>query len=295
MTKDILVCLEGSASSEAATRTAIEIALERHASLVGMAIVDEPGIRAATSVSIGGSSFKQHRDKAVQAETEKDAAENKIIAIARAQAAEWLGQFEQRCRSEGVVAHELEIVGRPAESIIGEMELHDLTVMGRDANFRLMTATEDSATRDKILRHATHPVLLIPESNSAVPANLGKTVLVAYDGSEPAEHALAGFAQSGLAGSREIHVATVGDDGAKAWDTANGAVEQLRLFGIKAFTQNIVSLLPTSDALVKLGRDLGAGLFVMGAFAHSRLVELIHGSGTREIVEHSPMPLCLQH
>jgi nucleotide-binding universal stress UspA family protein len=282
MIKDILVCLEGSPSSCAATRTAIEIARERHAVLVGMAIVDEPDIRTAVPGSIGGSSFKHQRDKA-------------LLVDARAQAAEWLVQFEQRCRSEGVVARELEIVGRPAESIIGEMGLHDLTVMGRDANFRFMTATEDSATRDKILRHATHPVLLIPQSNSAVPANLGKTVLVAYDGSEPAEHALAGFAQSGLAESREIHVATVGDDGAKAWDTANGAVERLRSFGIKAFTQNIVSLLPTSDALVKLGRDLGAGLFVMGAFAHSRLVELIHGSGTREIVEHSPMPLCLQH
>jgi nucleotide-binding universal stress UspA family protein len=282
MIKDILVCLEGSPSSAAATRTAIEIARERHAALVGMAIVDEPDIRTAGPGSIGGSSFKHQRDKA-------------LLADARAQAAEWLVQFEQRCRSEGVVARELEIVGRPAESIIGEMGLHDLTVMGRDANFRFMTATEDSATREKILRHSTHPVLLIPESNSAVPANLGKTVLVAYDGSEPAQHALAGFAQSGLAGSREIHVATVGDDGAKAWDTANGAVEKLRSFGIKAFTQNIVSLLPTSDALVKLGRDLGAGLFVMGAFARSRLVELIHGSGTREIVEHSPMPLCLQH
>jgi nucleotide-binding universal stress UspA family protein len=280
MIKDILVCLEGSASSEAATRAAIEIARERHASLVGMAIVDEPGIRAATSVGIGGSSFKQQRDKV-------------LLADACAQAAEWLGQFEQHCRSEGVVAHELEIVGRPAESIIGEMELHDLTVMGRNANFRLMTATEDSATRERILRHATHPVLLIPETNFE--GGLGQTVVVAYDGSEPAEHALTGFAQSGLAESREIHVATVGDDGAKAWDTANGAVERLRSFGIKAFTQNIVSLLPTSDALVKLGRDLGAGLFVMGAFAHSRLVELIRGSGTREIVAHSPMPLCLQH
>jgi len=34
---------------------------------------------------------------------------------------------------------------------------------------------------------------------------------------------------------------------------------------------------------------------VMGAFAHSRLAELFHGSGTRDILKHSPMPLCLQH
>jgi hypothetical protein len=33
---------------------------------------------------------------------------------------------------------------------------------------------------------------------------------------------------------------------------------------------------------------------VMGAFAHSRLAELFHRSGTRDILERSPMPLCLQ-
>ena len=282
MIKDILVCLEGSPSSEAATRTAIEVARERHATLVGMVVVDKPDIYAGTPAGIGGSSFKRERDKAV-------------FADAQAHAADWLGTFERRCLSEGVVARVIEAVGRPAESILHEMEHHDLTVMGRDANFRFETEREDAATRDKILRHATHPVLLIPESHPETPASLGQTVLVAYDGSEPSEHALASFAKSGLAQSREVHVATVGDDGEKAWDIATSAVEKLRPFGIRAFTHNVVSLLPTSATLVELGRELGAGLLVMGTFAHSRWAELLHGSGTRNIVEHSTAPLCLQH
>ena len=189
----------------------------------------------------------------------------------------------------------LKTVGRPAKSIIAEIERHDLIVMGRDANFRFETESEDSATRDKILRHATHPVLIIPEADSEAPASLGHTVLIAYDGSEAAEHALASFVRTGLAESRDIHVATVGDDGEKAWDMANAATEKLRSFGITAFTHNIVSPLPASAALVKLGSDLGAGLLVMGAFARSWLAELIHGSGTRKIVERSKAPLCLQH
>jgi nucleotide-binding universal stress UspA family protein len=280
MIKDILVCLEGSPSSDAATRAAIEIARERHAGLVGMAIVDEPDIRAGSPASIGGSSFKHWRDET-------------LLADARTHAKDWLGTFERRCREEGMRVRVIETVGRPAEAIIAEMGHHDLTVMGRDANFRFETASEDTSTRDKILRHAPHPVLLIPDSEAA--ASLGRKVLIAYDGGEPAEHALASFMRSGLAESREIHVATVGDDGEKAWEIANGAVEKLRTFGIKAFTHSIVSLLPTSEALVKLGSDLGVGLFVMGAFAHSRLAELIHGSGTRNIMEHSTAALCLQH
>ena len=42
MIKDILVCLEGSASSDRATDLAIEIARELSARLMGLAIVDEP-------------------------------------------------------------------------------------------------------------------------------------------------------------------------------------------------------------------------------------------------------------
>lgn len=282
MIKNILVCLEGSPSSDSATRTAIAIARERNATLVGMAIVDQPDICTGTPAGIGGSSFKRERDKA-------------LLSDARACAADWLGQFESRCRLSGVPVLTLEIVGRPAASILSEMERHDLTIMGRDANFRFETENDDSATREKILRHASRPVILVPESLAAVPANLGHRVLVAYDGSEAAEHALMSFAKSGLAETREVHVATVGDDGEKAWDIANRAVDKLRTFGIKAFTHNIVSLLSAPEALVALGKELGAGFMVMGAFAHSPLAELFHGSGTRDIVEHSSMPLCLQH
>jgi nucleotide-binding universal stress UspA family protein len=282
MIKSILVCLEGSESSKAATRTAIEIARECQASVVGLAIIDEPDIHAGTPTGTWGSSFKHERDK-------------NLLDQARTQAADWLDQFEGCRQAANVPGRSLEIMGRPAESIIGEMGLHDLTVMGRDANFRFLTESEDSATREKILRHAGHPVLLIPEGNPALPANLGHTVLVAYDGGDSSNRALTSFAQSGLAESREIHVATVGEDGEKAWDVAMKAVERLRGFGIDALTENIVSPLPTSEALVEFGREIGAGLVVMGAFAHSRLGELLHGSGTRAILEKSTAAICLQH
>ena len=50
MIKEALVCLESSASSEAATRLAITIANDSQARLVGLAIVDEPDIRAGAAL-----------------------------------------------------------------------------------------------------------------------------------------------------------------------------------------------------------------------------------------------------
>ena len=56
MIKSVLVCLEGSASSEAALRVALAVAHECEASMTGLAIVDEPDIRSGSATSIGASS-----------------------------------------------------------------------------------------------------------------------------------------------------------------------------------------------------------------------------------------------
>jgi len=282
MFKNILLCLEGSRSSDAATRACIQIAREGHATVTGMAIVDKPDIVAGAAMGIGNSAFKHQRDDA-------------LLADARIHAEDWLAQFQRLFDAEGVPARTLEIVGRPAAAIIEEMQRHDLVVMGRDVNFRFETEESDRSTRDRILRHANRPVILVPESTSDVGTALGATVLLAYDGSISAEHVLESFARSGLGQSRDVHVATVGDDGERAGDVANQAAEKLRTFGIEATAHGIVSALPTSEALLKLGRALGASFFVMGAFARSRLSELLHGSHTRDIVEHSPVALCLWH
>lgn len=279
MIKDILVCLEGSSSAESATRLAIDVARTCGATLAGLAIVDEPDIRAGAAMGIGAASFKHERDEA-------------LLADAHKHAADWIALFERRCREAGVTAKGLEVVGRPADSILEEMEAHDLTVIGRDANFRFETEREDLQTRDAILHQATRPVLLVPDVEEQT---LSSTVLIAYDGSNAAKRALTSFAESGLAASRAIHVATVDDNGARAWEMANRAVQMLGAMGIPAKGHNVVSLLSNVDSLFALGKELNAGLMVMGAFAHRRLRHLFSGSVTHGLLEKSPIPLYLQH
>jgi len=66
--KDVLVCLEGSPSTEAATRVAWRSRAGQNAHLIGLAIVDEARIRAGAATGIGGASFKRERDDALMAE-----------------------------------------------------------------------------------------------------------------------------------------------------------------------------------------------------------------------------------
>ena len=282
MVKNILVCIDGSASSEETTLTAIKIARERNASLVGMVILHEPEPRASARTSVDASSFARRWNTWRPVDV-------------RANAAMLLATFERRCQAAGVPARVLEVVDRSPEDIIAEIERHDLTLIGHEATFQFEAKGDQRATREKILRHISRPVLLIPDDTTGMSDPLGPTVLVAYDGGPAAERALASFAASGLGESRDVHVATIGDDGEKAMETAMHAAERLRAAGIKATAHSIVSVLPDSDALGELGTKLGAGLVVMGAFARSRIRELFSGSITRALVAGSLTPIYLQH
>ena len=279
MIKEILVCLEGSPSTDAATMTAIEIARERKAKLVGLAIVDEPDIRAGAATGIGGSSFKHERDES-------------LIADARKHAADWISLFERRCRDAKVPGKALEVVGRPAASILAETDKRDLTVIGRDANFRFETEPEDSETREAILHRATRPVLLVPENAARA---IGKKVVIAYDGSGAVKRTIASFAASGLAEGRALHIASVAEDGEEAWVMASKGAELLKESNLSATIHNLVSPLSNVDALFNFAAEMGAGMMVMGAFASSRLRQLFKGSVTRGLVEKTTIPLYLQH
>ena len=276
---DILICLEGSGSSTSAVALALALAGVIRASVVGLAIVDEPDIVAGAVTSIGGASYRKDRDAA-------------LLADAHARAREWLDGFVARARAAGVAARTLELAGRPAEMIVEEMQQHDVLLFGRDVNFRFETQEHDSYTRDRILRRAGKPIIIVPEH----PVSAGSAVMIAYDGSSAALRALRAFADSGLARDRQIHVATVNDDGADAFEIASRGCELLRVeFDIIAVPENVVSAEPVAEALLARRAKLGAGMIVLGGYVPSPLARLVWGSVTHAILRHTVVPVFLHY
>jgi nucleotide-binding universal stress UspA family protein len=275
---DILVCLEGSASTASAIDLAIELARSLPAALVGLAIVDEPDIVAGAATSIGGASFRKDRDAA-------------LLEDAHVRARAWLDGFVARGRAADVAVRALELAGRPAELILDEVPKHDLTLLGRHVNFRFETEDHDRYTRDRVLRRAGKPIIVVPEAPVTGPA-----AMIAYDGSAAATRALRSFAASGLARDRNLHVATVDDDGAVAFEMASRGCELLRReFGLRAEPENVVSTESTTDALLSRRAKLGAGLIVLGGYVPSPLARWMWGSVTHEILEHTVVPVFLHY
>jgi len=276
MIKDMLICLEGSPRSTQAIELAIRLGLVLEATLVGLAIVDEPDIRAGAASGIGGSSYKRDRDAVLL----KDAHEH---------AEQWTEAFLARCREVGVAAQALERRGRPSAIILEEMRRHDLTFIGSNVNFLFETETEDRQTRDAVVARGPKPVLVVPEQ----PTEARTSVLIAYDGSSACKRALRSFAGSGLVRDRAIHVSSVGDEGTAAYELAVTGCELLRELGVKAMPHSVVSALSIAEAILAEARKLGAAMVVSGAYAHSRLSHLIWGSVTHELLEKTTVPLFL--
>jgi nucleotide-binding universal stress UspA family protein len=278
MIQNVLVCLEGSASGKRAVEMAIQIARQLRARLAGLAIVDEPEIRAGAATGIGGASYKKQRDDA-------------LVEDAERQVEKWLEDFSSLCRQEGIPARAVEERGRPAATILEEMQRHDLVLMGRDANFKFETAASDAQTRAAVLHRARKPVIVVPEG----PAPGASRVMLAFDGSSASKRAVQSFAESGLASGCELYVASVEDDGAVAWEIATRAVTMLRDLELEAEPRNLVSTLSIAEALLQERERLGARMIVMGAYTRPRLVELVWGSITQELLAKTPVPVYLHH
>jgi nucleotide-binding universal stress UspA family protein len=200
-------------------------------------------------------------------------------------------RLEARGQAVGVSTRILRVYGQPAATILEEMTAHDLTILARSARFLVEGRPENAETRDNVLHHARKPVILVPEA----PVRADHDVLVAYDGSSAAKRAVISFAESGLAQGRTVHVSSMNDDGAEAWEMASRGVELLRERSVPAKPHSLVSKLAIADALLDTRRKLGAGLLVSGAYARSRLSEMIWGSVTSSLIEKTPVPLFLHH
>jgi nucleotide-binding universal stress UspA family protein len=275
---EILVCLEGSASTHRAVDVAIDLARTLPAGLIGLAIVDAPDIVAGAATSIGGASYRRDRDAA-------------LLADAHQHARAWISDFLSRGRDAGVAVRALEIAGRPADMILAEVARHDLTVLGRDVNFRYETQDRDRYTRDRILRRAGRPLIVVPDR--IVPR--GSAALLAFDGSSAAIRALRSFADTRLARGRDVHVATVADDGANAYEIASRGCALLAELGVRAVPDNVVSSESTAAALLSRGAKIGAGMIGLGGYIPSPLSRLVWGSVTHEVVEHATVPVFLHY
>lgn len=273
----ILVPLDPSPYTEAATLRACEVARRHYAQVTGLAVLDSPEIRqrfAPVEVSHWPSIRESLAAGLEQAE--------QIIGRAKE-------RFAMTCDAEHVAHSEEELSGAPASIVTEIAALYDLIVMGLRTHFHFETRETEGDSLAKILDQTTTPVL-------AVPARTGgsfQRVLIAYDGSFPAARAIRDFAGFARPYEFEIHVFASGSDRAQSEALLERAAAYLRSHDLHG-----VKLHPTSQAPWDFVQKefLGAtDLVVAGIHSRKFIVDPFVGSFTRNLIEAGQAALFLSH
>jgi nucleotide-binding universal stress UspA family protein len=179
----------------------------------------------------------------------------------------------------------------------------EVIAQGRAADLIIISATNpDEVTgveRDfveQVMMGAGRPVLVLPFTGEAK-IDLNEVVL-GWDGGREAARA-AFDAMPILKQAKRVRVVRADpqkDPALRGAVPGADLAETLARHGVKAEAMGYpTDGMDAGQALLRCADDAGAGLIVMGAYAHSRLTEFIFGGATRFVLTRMNRPVLMSH
>ncbi len=180
-------------------------------------------------------------------------------------------------------------VGR---AVAGQARFSDLAVLrlpyGPDH------APEDSLVLEGLLFETDCPIIVVPEeSASARPKN----IVIGWNQSTEAMHAVRA-ALPFLRAAQSVHIAIIDppETGPERSDPGGPLAVYLSRHGIRSdihvMTRQGLSI---SQRLAQHVTEMEADMLVMGGYGHSRFREAVLGGATRDMLEHSKVPVFMAH
>ena len=282
----MLVVLEGGEGDEALLQTSLRLAQERD--LLVEVLCVRPGAEQSVPVVADGLSGGAIGEiiEAMEASSH-----------AKAEAA--TGLYKRLCTDAGLLEAKGDGGERGFRTTFEMTEgLLEDVVAARGRLNDLVAVAQPRAAEDRLYPPALEaalfstgrPVLVVPPSPRD---SLGREVVVAWNDSVEAARALVA-ALPFLEGAQAVELMSVEDGGCHADPASlNGF---LKRHGVAAgFRRLQPDYRPLGEQMLEEARDSGADLFVMGAYGHSRLRELVLGGVTRQILAIADIPVLMVH
>jgi nucleotide-binding universal stress UspA family protein len=184
-------------------------------------------------------------------------------------------------------------LGALTDVVASRARYSDLTVL--PLPYGKGRGVEDEAITEAALFEGMSPVLIVPPGGMRTPQP--KRILVAWNQSREALVA-ARRAMPFLKRADMVQIVVVDPPahGPERSDPGGLLCQLLVRHGVKAEVSVLARTLPrVSEVLARQARDVDADLLVMGAYGHSRFREAILGGATRDMLEHSDVPVFLAH
>jgi len=275
--KDIVVHVDEGRNHEERVRVASDLASRFDAHLTGVYVKTPAYLPAYVAAQVGPDIIE------MQAKAASEAA---------AGAAE---RFDAATKRSGLTA-EMRVGEGPVDEVLAlHARYGDLCVVGQtdpDGD----APADDVDVPGHVVLYSGRPVLIVPYAGKF--ENVGKRVLVAWNGSREAARAV-NDAMPLLQGASHVTVLAVNPrESRDPLGDLPGADISLHFarHGVKVEAAQIVADdIQVGDMLLSRISDGGFDLVIMGAYGRSRLRELVMGGASRHIMHHMTVPIFMAH
>ncbi len=276
MIRNILVALDGSQHAEGALEYALWLASRLRAKVIGGHVIDIVSIEGSFLHDVSGSlGFEPYLDFSSKM---REALHERGRAL--------LELFRTRCTDRGVACDTTMPLGVVANEICDLARTADLVVLGhRGVNEQFSTGLLGGTT-ESVARKSPKPVLVCPSTFREV-----TKPLLAYDGSQRASAAMHMAAELSSALGLPLtvlHVARADGDGESVLAEAR---RYLAAYDVPVTYESVTG--PPHQRIVDVLRERGYDLLTIGAYGHSRIIEMVLGSTTEFVLRNSPAPVLL--
>jgi nucleotide-binding universal stress UspA family protein len=278
MIKSILVALDGSEHAQAAARYAIWLAERLQATVIGMHVVDVVSI-------VGSGSFIHDLSGSLGFEPYLDFS-SKMREALHERGRTLLDGFLAQCDEHGVRAEVHLGSGLVANEVSEQARTADLVLVGhRGMNERFSTGLLGGTT-ESLTRKCPKPVLVVPMEFQPITRQL-----LAYDGSERAAAAMHHAAELAVALALPLTVLHVGKDESAAERVLDEARRYLASYRLDV--ECLYRPGHANEMIVEVMSDGTYDLLIIGAYGHSRIIEMVLGSTTEFVLRNTSTPVFL--
>ncbi|MBN2569164.1 MAG: universal stress protein [Deltaproteobacteria bacterium] len=278
MNQRIVVGLDGTEYSKSAIRWACVRAKTFGGIVIGVAVVDVPGIeKSEVGSGVGGNYYAR---KAIDYKLED----------ASTHTAEFIKTFEKKCTDEGVPYETYLKMGEPVDIFKEEGKTADLIIMGLRTYFKFLTTeAPDEGCIRKLLLDPVCPVIGVPKIIEP-----HETIIICFNGSSASARAMRSYAQlsQNIPASYRVILLNVNDSAEEAEYLLTRAEKYLNSYGIRP--EKVWRTGNVEDAIfAKAKKYKPTPLVVLGAYSDK--ARYIFGRRTTKLMEDGTIPIFVYH
>jgi len=279
---NIIACIDGSVLSENVTKASVWAAKQMYCPLTLLHSLEKEAIRTDEDLSgsIGFGSREHLLDELVSLDVQraKLALEHGKLVLENAKA------FALKAG-----ARQIELLQRHGDLVETLADLEEetrLIVIGRLGINHAMDARTIGSHIERVARTSHKPILISVDEFKAP-----KNFMIAYDGREAADNAIARIAQSSLLLGLPCHLVMAGEDTKERRAKLEEAQNILEEEGFEV--TSVIQPGKIYPVLTQYRKDHNIELMAMGAYAHSKVRQFFVGSNTTKMIIESDIPLLI--